>query len=245
VIAATDVSNWLVAGSTVVYVVLTAGLVMLGLRQARRDEVSLIAVLSDRWARAQDDWMKAMLVARGPTNYYNIAAPEETARYEGLLADLADLAAMGPGRPGWSGRHQALANRSREYESAAAAVIEQLASISLLVLRGRLSTGGAYAVLGPQLVRNAGSLRILLVRHRGDAGVVSEPARRVGGWAQYRPGVVRRVLVLVDLLWAEAARLGDLAPFELASAADAKAQEPPAGTAVACGERCAGCLRRP
>ncbi|MGQ0434900.1 MAG: hypothetical protein ACT452_21130 [Microthrixaceae bacterium] len=218
-----DIASWLVAGATIGYVALTAGLLALALFQARRDEVSLITSLSDRWGRAQGDWVRAMLIARGPTDYYNVAAPLETAHYAKLLMDLQEFAGVGLEDPQWHARHQALANRSREYEERAAATIELLAGISLLVLRGRLSPSGAYAVVGPQLVRNGGSLRTLLPDAPQRAPYGEGLAWNLQNWATYRPGVVRRVLILLDLAWAEAARLGDLGPFELATAADVKA----------------------
>lgn len=220
--ANTDPSSWLIAAGTVTYVVLTAGLLALAFRQARRDEVSLISALSDRWGRAQGDWVKAMLIARGPTAYYNIASPSETHRYATLLSELEECRTAGPNAAGWLDVHQVLANRSREYEEAAGATIELLAGIGLLILRGRLSPSGAYAVLGPQLARNAGSLRMLLPGSNSDGRQGSGLAWNVRNWATYRPGVVRRVLILVDVVWAEAVRLGDLAPYELAAAADAK-----------------------
>lgn len=43
-------------------------------------------------------------------------------------------------------------------------------------------------------------------------------------WLIYHDGIRRRCLILIDLLWAEAARLEDLPPGDLKSAADAKEQ---------------------
>ncbi len=45
---------------------------------------------------------------------------------------------------------------------------------------------------------------------------------RIQDWLIYHDGLRRRCLILIDLLWAEAARLNDLPPDDLESAANAK-----------------------
>lgn len=228
ILAALALSDWIVALSTVAYVALTAVLASVGLRQSRHAEVSLIGELTSRWRSLDREWSHSMLVARGPDSYYNIATPIETKRYAELLASWTGLE-TGAGsilESGYWLDRRSLDNRFREYEQSAAAVLEFLASVSLLVLTGRLSVEGAYTVIGPQVIRNGGSLRELMPKlgsaSEGDRADPNEMPGRVRNWGTYRPGVVRRVFILMDVLWAMGALLGDLAPFELAEAADAK-----------------------
>lgn len=223
-------ADWLVAAATAAYVVLTIGLLFVARRQAQTAEVSLLSELSNRWAAAERNWIKTLLVSRGPTDYYNVAAPQETRRYADLLAEWDALEQRADFSDAyWQDRNH-LDRRIREYELAVSSLVEFLASSSLLVLRGRLTVEGAYAVFGTQVVRNGGALREVLPhapRHSKFAGpraAADEVRWRICDWGTYRPGVVRRVLALVDLLWAEAVRLDDLGPYELASAADAKAR---------------------
>jgi hypothetical protein len=232
-------ADWLVAVATLAYVVLTGGLLFAARKQAQTAELSILTELSARWAAAEQNWIKTLLVSRGPTDYYNRANPEETRRYANLLTEWEALQR----RPGTSAdrldfqaRHD---GRIREYELAATSLIEFLASSSLLVLRGRITVESAYAVFGPQLTRNGGALREVLphaprdIQSSGPRAAADEVRWRIRDWGSYRPGVVRRVLALVDLLWAEAVRLDDLGPYELASAAEAKAE----GAGVTCRDR--------
>lgn len=225
-------TDQLTAVSTSAYVVLTAVLVVAAYRQARHAEVAATAQMSERWSRADLDWAMALLVARGPDGYYNIASPLQTEHYRALLQRWSRIeteATLVGGMPDpsyWSIR-SAFDNEFRVYEQAAAATVELLSAVSLSVLTGRMSVAGAYTVLGPQLTRNAGSVRRLLPDDRPMAvqdWVQPEViAARIQGWGKYRPGVVRRVHVLTDLMWAYAVRAGDLAPFEIGGAATAKA----------------------
>jgi hypothetical protein len=168
-----------------------------------------------------------MLVARGTSSYYNMAPPSDTARLRELLDQFEAHDAsfnLADADDGYWQRRAELDFELRRYELAAERIVDVLASIGLLVLRGELSAAGAYAVLGPAVIRNGGALRTLVTppaRNAHDPDF--EVLWRVQGWSTYRPGVVRRLNILIDILWAEAVRFGDLAPYELIAAADAKA----------------------
>jgi hypothetical protein len=98
---------------------------------------------------------------------------------------------------------------------------------------GRLSVADVYPVFGTEFLRQTRPLRRLL-----DPTAVSrtdddwKPQRskdphydvqsQLQDWLTYHDGVRRRCLVLIDLLWAEAARLEDLPPEDVRKAADAK-----------------------
>lgn len=233
-------SDWVVALSTALYVILTAVLVQIGLRQSRHAEVALIGELTARWQSMSLDWSRSLMIARGPGDYYNIANPTDTAKYTSILARWAALDEEGVpdlSSEYWA-RRDALINERREFEQSATSILEFLASVSLLVLSGRLSGSGAYAVIGPQIVRSGGSLRELMpyVEQTGEVvatGDVNTMPGSIAGWGTYRPGVIRRVFVLTDLLWAVAVGLGDLSKYEVGGAADAKA----ARTRSACRSR--------
>lgn len=86
-----------------------------------------------------------------------------------------------------------------------------LATVGSYVLRGRVSPGTAYEVFGSDLTRNSSSVRY-----------VTDLAPNSTYYLGYYPGVRRRVLILLDLMWAEAAKRGDLKPLEHDKAAETK-----------------------
>lgn len=108
-----------------------------------------------------------------------------------------------------------------------------LSDVSLRILQGQLRVSDAYPIFGTELLRHSRPVRALLedgnhLDHYGRIG--PSPAeqkhdyvrRSMQEWLIYHDGIRRRCLILVDLLWAEAARLEDLPPPDLRSAADAK-----------------------
>jgi hypothetical protein len=89
--------------------------------------------------------------------------------------------------------------------------LELLALISSYVLQGRVGPRVVYDVLGAELIRNSASLRYAV-----DVSPI------VTYYLGSYPGVRRRVLMLLDLMWAEAAARGDLAPLEAQTARSTK-----------------------
>lgn len=100
------------------------------------------------------------------------------------------------------------------------------------MLSGQLDVADAYAVFGTAFLRQTQPLRRLLdpSSARNDEYAPDSTRRRlhkdlqaeVQGWLMYHEGVRRRCLILIDLLWAEAARLEDLPPSDVRRAAEAK-----------------------
>ncbi len=102
-----------------------------------------------------------------------------------------------------------------------------LSDACIKVLKGQLDIKDIYPIFGTELLRHSRPLRMLL-----DVDYVSSFAgsgrkhlnirNEVQDWLIYHDGIRRRSLILIDLLWAEAARLEDLPPSDLKSAAEAK-----------------------
>lgn len=87
-----------------------------------------------------------------------------------------------------------------------------LAVVCSYVLQGRLSARLAYDVLGEDLIRNSASVRYAI-----------EVSPEVTYYLHNHPGIRRRVLLLLDVLWAEAAARGDLSEDEGRTARATKA----------------------
>ena len=101
-----------------------------------------------------------------------------------------------------------------------------LGEISTRILQGHLNIADIYPIFGTQFLRQSRPLRQLLEPEYQNSYQTNETAEQhkyirteVQDWLVYHDGLRRRCLILIDLLWAEAARLEDLPPYDTQSAA--------------------------
>lgn len=104
-----------------------------------------------------------------------------------------------------------------------------LGEISTRVLQGHLNIEDIYPIFGTQFLRQSRPLRQLLEPEYQNSYQTDETTEQhkrirteIQDWLVYHDGLRRRCLILIDLLWAEAARLEDLPPDDMQSAANAK-----------------------
>jgi len=104
-----------------------------------------------------------------------------------------------------------------------------LGEVSTRVLQGHLKVSDIYPIFGTEFLRQSRPLRQLLepeYQNSYHTNNTNEQHNRirteVQDWLVYHDGLRRRCLIIIDLLWAEAARLEDLPPDDMKSAADAK-----------------------
>lgn len=104
-----------------------------------------------------------------------------------------------------------------------------LGEISTRVLQGHLQIADIYPIFGTQFLRQNRPLRQLLEPKYQNSYQIDETTEQhklirteIQDWLVYHDGLRRRCLILIDLLWAEAARLEDLPPDDIQSAAIAK-----------------------
>lgn len=104
-----------------------------------------------------------------------------------------------------------------------------LGEISTRVLQGHLKIEDIYPIFGTQFLRQSRPLRQLLEPDYKNSYQTDETTEQhksirteIQDWLVYHDGLRRRCLILIDLLWAEAARLEDLPPYDMHSGADAK-----------------------
>lgn len=189
--------------------------------QKRHSRLELIEMYRKRWHDANDGWSATIFLGREAGEYYQVANPSTL---EQLTKATRDATLHAPTR--WA-------------LDSVRAICTILSDVCLKVLQGQLEVGDAYPVFGSELLRHSRPLRILLDRTfetssrtgafaQDDAVQDHKLVRReVQDWLIYHDGTRRRCLILIDLLWAEAARLEDLPPSDLRSAADAKRQSGP------------------
>ncbi|WP_299758269.1 hypothetical protein [uncultured Pontibacter sp.] len=104
-----------------------------------------------------------------------------------------------------------------------------LGEVSTRVLQGHLKVSDIYPIFGTEFLRQSRPLRQLLDPEYSNSYHTDETTEQhkhiraeVQDWLVYHDGLRRRCLIIIDLLWAEAARLEDLPPDDVRSAADAK-----------------------
>jgi hypothetical protein len=201
----------------------TGFLVLVGIVQAvvlvgqrRQHRLDLAEAYRRRWADCRTAWATLVYFGRNPGEYYQVAD-------EDVLAKLAARTKkVKPTVPAvWA-------------LDAARAVSTLLSDVCLRILQGQLRVNDVYPVFGTELLRQSLPVRVLLdvdfspvgipgrYYNRTARGPHGEVRGELQDWLIYHDGIRRRCLVLLDLLWAEAARLEDLPPHDLAVAANAK-----------------------
>jgi hypothetical protein len=104
-----------------------------------------------------------------------------------------------------------------------------LGEVSTRVLQGHLNISDVYPIFGTEFLRHSRLLRQLLEPEYQNPYFSEELddyhkliRNEMQDWLIYHDGLRRRCLILIDLLWAEAARLEDLPPSDMEDAANSK-----------------------
>ncbi|WP_027469533.1 hypothetical protein [Deefgea rivuli] len=199
----------------------TGLLVLVGLAQAavlvgqrRQQRLDWSEVYRRRWAEAKEDFAKVVFLGRQHGAYYQVADPELIQK---LNLAVAESSLHTPTI--W-----ALASVRN--------VCGILSDICQRIMQGQLHVQEAYPLFGTEFLRHSAALRSILdgsyLPNYGrlgpsDVEKLHESVRQeVKTWLVCHDGIRRRCLILIDLLWAEAARLEDLPPADLTRAAEAK-----------------------
>jgi hypothetical protein len=207
----------LTALATVLLVIVGTVQVMLLKGQSQQQRLSWAESYRRRWVELINDWGTVVFIGRRHNDYYQIAhlSAIEALRTATKEAS-ADFAVS------WA-------------QASVRNVCGTLSDICMRVLQGQISIRDVYPIFGSELLRQGVPLRNLLdgngydVTWYGAAGPTEEERRHdslryhVQFWLQCHDGTRRRTLILIDLLWAEAARLEDLQAYEVINAANRKA----------------------
>ena len=202
--------------ATVLLVVVGAAQVMILLGQRLQQRLDWSEMYRRRWIELQKDWAAVIFLGRGASEYYQVAHPE-------YLQELRKASATTSGDIASSWALFSVRN-----------VCGLFSDLCSRVLQGQIKVHEIYPIFGTELLRQGAPLRVLLDGNNehllcyGSMGPTEEEAehdnlrREMATWLACHDGIRRRCLILIDLLWAEAARLEDLPPYELAAAADSK-----------------------
>lgn len=185
--------------------------------QKRNQDIEVLEVYRKRWFDYQGKFGCLVYLGRNLGEYYQTLDAEEITK---LNSNLLSLRVEKPTI--WA-------------RDAVRDVSALMSDICIRILQGSLTIQSVYPILGTAILRHSRPLRILLESDyfydfERDDGTINKNLlywhKRVRGeiqdWFVYHIGTRRRCLILIDLLWAEAARLQDLSPDDLKTAADAK-----------------------
>lgn len=197
-------------GLLVVVGIAQAGILVAQKRQAR---LELASDYRNRWQRCQELWGRVIYIGRGSGEYYQVVDIQTLERFK---KDVSGSTLHSP--TVWA-------------RDSIRSVCGIMSDVSMRLLQGQLQVSDAYPIFGTELLRHSRPLRKLLDPEYRDSYFDEDTSkehmmvrRELQQWLIYHDGIRRRCLILLDLLWAEAARLEDLPPSDLRSAADAKRQ---------------------
>lgn len=201
----------LTAFATVLLVVVGMAQVGVLVAQQRQGRLDLIEVYRKRWFGFRREWCVTVFLGRDIGEYYQVAD-------KAMLEQLSELSS------------EAISSAPTLWAlDSIRLVCGTLSDICLKILQGQLAIGDVYPVFGSDLLRHTRPLRTLLDNHPADKRERvtfqkdhHQIRQEVQDWLVYHDGIRRRCLILIDLLWAEAARLEDLPPSDLRSAAESK-----------------------
>lgn len=179
--------------------------------QKEQTRISLVTQYRELWDEYKEYWGIIIFISRRKGEYYQILNEEK-------ISELTE--------------------RTKEYIWGVPTIwtLESIQKISGLlgeistrIMQGHLKVSDIYPIFGTQFLRQSRPLRELLESEYGTRtnSKYSDENHNlfkseVQDWLVYHDGLRRRCLILIDLLWAESARLEDLPPYEMQSGANAK-----------------------
>ena len=204
-------SNLLTAFATVLLVVVGLAQIIVLVSQKKQTRIALTEQYRQLWNSLKKHWGNVVFIGRENGEYYQVLdeisinnLKEETKKHR---LDTPTVWAL----------------------ESIQKVCGTLGEISTRVLQGHLKVRDIYPIFGTEFLRQSRPLRQLLEPKYQNSYYTNETTEQhklirteIQNWLVYHDGLRRRCLIIIDLLWAEAARLEDLPPDDMKSAADAK-----------------------
>ena len=197
--------------------ILTALLVLVGavqvgmlFSQKHQNQLALLQDYRNKWWGLKKEWAAVVYVGRREGDYYQVAD-------QALLKEFDKLK-----------QEHSLSRPTVWALAPVRAVSNILSDVCIRVLQGHLDIKDIYPVFGSELLRQGKPLRIILdvyypIHHDPmEDREHSNIRKELQDWLIYHDGIRRRCLILIDLLWAEGVRLGDICPSDIKNAAKAK-----------------------
>ncbi|MCU0593291.1 MAG: hypothetical protein MUC57_17710 [Desulfobacterales bacterium] len=199
--------------ATLLLVLVSIGQAAILIGQKRQARLELAESYRKRWAEHTSDFAILVFIGNEPGEYYQTVDHEIidcfNAKLEESNLDKPTVWALNPAKR----------------------LLGFMSDLCQRILEGQLTVRDVYPFLGSSFLRQSRGIRNLLYI---EASQTKEPISKQALLNHYRvrgevqdfavnhSGLTRRCLILIDLMWAEAARLEDLPPEDLARAASAK-----------------------
>lgn len=204
-------SNFLTAIATILLVLVGLVQIYILFSQKKQTRIALTEQYRQLWESLKQHWGKIIFISRNEGEYYQILDEKSI---NSLLKEINNFKLDYPTI--W-----ALESVQK--------ISGVLSEVSIRVLQGHLNIEDIYPIFGTQFLRQTRPLRELLEPEYITSHTINDSSnehiyikKEIQDWLIYHDGTRRRCLILIDLLWAEAARLEDLPPDDMQSAADAK-----------------------
>ena len=206
----------LTAVATGLLVLVGAAQLIILLAQRHQQRLDWAEMYRRRWIEIREDWATVVFLGRSLSDYYQIAHYDTLQRLHNATMHSSDGIASS-----WA-------------QASVRNVCGMLSDLCSRILQGHLQVRDVYLIFGTELLRQGAPLRVLLdgesnyLKCYGSIGPTEQELRHdrlrseMTIWLVCHDGIRRRCLIMIDLLWAEAARLEDLPPSDLIHAADAK-----------------------
>jgi hypothetical protein len=201
----------LTAIATALLVVAAFAQITVSRAQRRQESLLYIDNFRQRWRDSKDDFGTVIYFAGDPDDFYQLIDHKAVVQLQTKCKETSL-----EGQTVWA-------------LDALRSACGTLSDMCMRILQGQLHVQDAYPAFGTELLRYSNRLRNILDPPRTETGKTFTKTsthlqirEELQDWLIYHDGRRRRCLILVDLLWAEAARLEDLPPGDLRSAAEAK-----------------------
>lgn len=207
----------LTALATVLLVAVGAAQVKILSGQRQQQRLDWAEMYRSRWIELRGDWATIVFLGRRVNDFYQVAHHDQLQKLREESQTLSDEIASS-----WA-------------QASVRNVCGMLSDLCTRVLQANIKIQDVYPIFGTELLRQGAPFRTLLdnrsdhLKCYGSWGPTEEESRHdrlrseITTWLVCHDGIRRRCLIMIDLLWAEAARLEDLPPYELVAAANAKA----------------------
>ena len=207
----------LTALATVLLVAVGAAQVKILSGQRQQQRLDWAEMYRSRWIELRSDWATIVFLGRRVNDFYQVAHHDQ-------LQKLREQSQMPSDEIASSWAQASVRN-----------VCGMLSDLCTRILQGHIKIQDVYPIFGTELLRQGSPFRTLLdnrsehLKCYGSLGPTEVESRHdrlrseITTWLVCHDGIRRRCLIMIDLLWAEAARLEDLPPYELVAAANAKA----------------------
>ncbi|MGW4295065.1 hypothetical protein ACWEH1_18685 [Micromonospora chersina] len=211
----------------------------------RATRVELVTDVRREWETLRKEWSRCLLLYHGPDYYYVDIPLNERAQVRDLMEEVERLGSDARNPQDFMRAVTAVSQNvelMRAEASSVRSIVRFLAYAGELLLSGRLSPTDASSILGPDIAAQGRAVRWMAGVTRIHPDTENGPGKKLSEWVVMADQITswhyhaeqEVLLCLIDVLWAEAARNGNVDPDILLKVARHKTTN---GTGAQCRRR--------